>query len=153
MIKNFKKDLGFTLIELLVVMVIIGILASISLFGLRNARADARDGRRRSALEQIRSGLELYRADCNEYPAALPAHPNALTGTGSPPGPPSCLATNTYISEVPEDPVNTQFFLYQRPTPTTYELCASLEGGGTGPVGCNGDTNCGEPCNYRVTNP
>ena len=59
---------GFTLIELLVVISIIGILIAVSIFGLSGARESARDARRKSDLELIRSGLELYRADCNAYP-------------------------------------------------------------------------------------
>ena len=71
---------AFTLIELLVVISIIGILIAISIFGLSGARESARDARRKSDLELIRSGLELYKADCNTYPGSI-TFGNSLIGT------------------------------------------------------------------------
>jgi len=53
---------GFTLIELLVVIGIIGILSSIVLTSLNDARKKARDARRISDLEQIRNAYHLYYA-------------------------------------------------------------------------------------------
>ena len=85
---------GFTLIELLVVISIIGILVGVSIFGLSGARESARDARRKSDLELIKSGLELYRADCNRYPASLPAAGSNLVGSTPPT---ACMATNIYI--------------------------------------------------------
>lgn len=138
---------GFTLIELLVVISIIGILIGISLFGLQGARESSRDARRKSDLEQIRSGLEIYKSDCDIYPASLGS---SLVGSGSPT---SCAVANTYISAVPLDPLDpNRSYLYSRVTNTTYEICASLEQGGSA-VTCGGSSNCGETCNYKVTNP
>jgi len=143
---NFVKK-GFTLVELLVVISIIGILMAISLFGLQGARESSRDARRKSDIEQVRSGLEIYKSDCDIYPASLGT---SLVGTGSPT---SCAVTNTYISAVPEDPLDpSRSYLYSRITTTTYEICASLEQSGTA-VTCGGSSNCGETCNYKVTNP
>ena len=96
--KNLKLKTGFTLIELLVVISIIGILMAISLFGLQGARESSRDARRKSDLEMIRSGLEIYKSDCDIYPATLGT---SLVGSGSPT---SCSIANTYISSVPLDP-------------------------------------------------
>lgn len=138
---------GFTLIELLVVISIIGILIALSIFGLQGARESSRDARRKADLELIRSGLEIYKSDCNIYPASLGT---SLVGSGSPT---TCATTNTYIASVPKDPIDpTRTYLYARPTTTTYELCASLEQG-TGTVTCGGSSNCGTTCNYKVTNP
>ncbi len=64
--KSFRR--GFTLIELLVVISIIGMLSSIVLASLNDARAKARDARRMSDIKQIQNALELYRADNGEYP-------------------------------------------------------------------------------------
>ena len=59
---------GFTLIELLVVIAIIGILSSVILASLGNARAKSRDATRLSNVRQIQNALELYYADNGEYP-------------------------------------------------------------------------------------
>jgi len=61
---------GFTLIELLVVIAIIGVLASIVLSGLNNARKKARDTKRISDVNQIVLALELYYGSHGWYPAA-----------------------------------------------------------------------------------
>ncbi len=138
---------GFTLIELLVVISIIGILVAVSIFGLSGARESARDARRKADLELIKSGLEIYRADCNRYPASLTAG-SALVGATPPT---TCLATNTYISAVPTDSISTRTYRYAT-TASGYELCVSLEQA-TGSVTCGGSSNCGTTCNYKITNP
>lgn len=140
---------GFTLIELLVVISIIGILIALSVFGLQGARKAARDARRKADLEEIRSGVETYKADCGLYPASIGS---SLSGDGSTS---TCLTTSTYIKEVPTDPVPSRKYLYTGAS-DTYELCASLESGGS-TVTCNGSSDCGNgsvaTCNYKVTNP
>ena len=62
MLKMFqsKSKIGFTLIELLVVIAIIGVLASIVLASLNNARRKSRDARRITDVRQIQLALELY---------------------------------------------------------------------------------------------
>ncbi|HCR35779.1 hypothetical protein A2130_00650 [Candidatus Woesebacteria bacterium GWC2_33_12] len=137
---------AFTLIELLVVISIIGILIAISIFGLSGARESARDARRKSDLELIRSGLELYKADCNTYPGSI-TFGNSLIGSGTPT---SCAVANTYISLIPADPVAGKNYVYQV-SGSEYNLCASLEQGGT-TINCG--SSCGSlACNYKVTNP
>jgi prepilin-type N-terminal cleavage/methylation domain-containing protein len=79
--KNSNK--AFTLIELLVVISIIGILTGLSIFGLQGAREASRDATRKAALEQIRSGLEIYKADCDSYPIGNSLS-SPLKGTDSP---------------------------------------------------------------------
>jgi type II secretion system protein G len=137
---------GFTLIELLVVISIIGIIMGLSIFGLQGARSGARDSRRKADLELIRSGIEIYKADCNVYPSILTS---PLIGDDSTS---SCSSTNTYIAQVPTDPLDpSRVYLYSA-TSNTYEICASLEQGGND-VSCGGSNNCGETCNYKVISP
>lgn len=139
---------GFTLIELLVVISIIGVLIGLSIFGLSGARQLSRDARRKSDLELIRSGIEIYKADCNVYPATISTG-SPLSGSGTPS---SCVVANTYIAKIPADPISgTRSYRYSS-NGTTYEICASLEQG-SGTKTCGGSSNCGETCNYKVTNP
>lgn len=141
---------GFTLIELLVVVSIIGILVAVSIFGLAGARESSRDARRKADLELIRQGLELYKADCNIYPATTTiVAGSTLIGTNTSG---SCLTTNTYISEVPADPVGaSRTYKYtQTGTGTGYTLCAALENDPGTVTGCG---SCTVSCNYKTTNP
>jgi general secretion pathway protein G len=146
MTKDLRLKTGFTLIELLVVISIIGILMAISIFGLTGARESARDGRRKADLEQIRSAIEIYKADCNGYPASLVS---PLVGDNTPT---SCSSSNTYMEAIPTDPIAGRIYRYSA-TSNTYEICAALENG-SGTVSCGGSSNCGTvTCNYKVTNP
>lgn len=144
---KFPPVAGFTLIELLVVISIIALLIGLSTFALQGARKSSRDTRRKSDLELIRSGIEIYKADCDVYPSSLPTSGSALNGDGSIS---TCLVSNTYISSVPSDPLDpNRTFYYTSPDGETYELCAALEGGGS--ATCAG--SCGETCNYQLVNP
>ena len=139
---------GFTLVELLVVISIIGILIALSVIGLFGARESSRDARRKADLEGIRSGLEIYKADCNDYPATLST---SLVGDGTPT---TCAVANTYISSVPKDPIDpSRKYSYSRPTATTYTLCATLEQAPSPAMDITGCASCTVACNYKVTNP
>ena len=71
--KNIRKNLfslkGFTLIELLVVISIIGILATLVITNLNEARARARDASLKQNLVQLKTALRLYYNDYQGYPA------------------------------------------------------------------------------------
>lgn len=60
---------GFTMIELLVVTTIIIVLSTIGLISFRQTGMNARNGKRKADLENIRSSLVLYRTDNGSYPA------------------------------------------------------------------------------------
>lgn len=62
---------AFTMVELLVVIVIIGLLFTLSLVSLQNARVNARDAKRVADVKQIQFGLELYYRDQGEYPEGI----------------------------------------------------------------------------------
>lgn len=63
-----KKQKGFTLIELLVVIAIIGLLSTLAVVSLNNARAKSRDARRISDVKQLQTALEMYFNQNNSYP-------------------------------------------------------------------------------------
>jgi len=59
---------GFTLIELLIVIAIIGVLSSIILTNINNARAAARDASRISDLRNMRNAMEIFYTTNGRYP-------------------------------------------------------------------------------------
>lgn len=144
---------GFTLIELLVVISIMGILLALSVFGLEGARLASRDAKRKSDLELIRSGLEIYKADCDSYPATL-SQGGTLVGSGSND---SCSKDNTYITLAPSDPLTTSQYVYKaisvNGSDTKYTLCATLEQPPSPAMDVTGCGSCLTACNYKVTNP
>ena len=143
---NRNRNSGFTLIELLVVISIIVIITSLSLFGIQNARKSARDAKRKSDLESIRSALEMYKADCHSYPSS-PGGGASLVGDDSSD---ACSSSNVYLQSWPVDPLSpTREYSYS-PSSDTYTLCAALENGSGSVSGCG---SCGETCNYKTTNP
>lgn len=137
----FKNKKGFTLIELLVVIAIIGVLASIVLASLNNARRKSRDARRITDIKQIQLALELYFDVQNPvaYPAAS-ATCDATTAYGL-----QVLAT-THIPSLPRDPnaaAGSNCYNYATPasgTITTYHLGALLEE--VGNPALNSDRDC-----------
>lgn len=143
---------GFTLIELLVVITIIGILMGILLVSYQGTRKTARDGKRKADLEQIRSALQLYHADCGQYPG------NSEVSFGSPLESDCPGSTATYMTQLPQDPLSDAGYLYRynQEGPHSYVLCAHLEGGeedlcpGVGSMG-----SCGFEisCNYKTCQP
>jgi type II secretion system protein G len=76
-----KKAKGFTLIELLVVIAIIGLLSTLAVVALNNARQKSRDAKRVSDVKQISTALELYYADNNGYPTAATGTVLGAAGT------------------------------------------------------------------------
>ncbi len=125
---------GFTLIELLVVIAIIGILSSVVLASLNNARAKARDAERKSDMRAVLNALDLYAFDNGgKYPIAA----NPGTGcAGARPG--YCLGDSNvvaalvpqYLPEMPHDPLyanTTNDYLYQQLNQSVYILLAKSE--------------------------
>ncbi len=137
---------GFTLVELLVVISIIGILVGLSMFGLIGAREASRDAKRKANIEEIRSGIEIYKSDCNSYPVILT---DPLVGDDSTT---ACVSTNIYISTLPQDPTPAIADYYYFSDGKTYQICAALEQVPAILATCSG--SCGTvACNYKAINP
>lgn len=130
------KQKGFTLIELLVVIAIIGLLSTLAVVSLNNARQKSRDAKRVSDIKQIQTALELYYNDHNGYPAALSTTIVGATSAG----------TVTYMASVPTNPTpGGAAYGYTLNNPATYSLTYTLEGA-TGGITC-----ATTPCNHTAT--
>lgn len=67
--KTSENRAAFTLIELLVVIAIIGLLSTISIISLNQARSKARDSRRIADMHQLVSAIEMYYNQSGNYPS------------------------------------------------------------------------------------
>lgn len=105
--KNVSRTTGFTLIEVLVAATIIAILTAVGMVSYTNINKRSRDTKRRSDMEQIRSALEMYRADNGSYP-------NTGGGSWSDTSNLSGTLVSSYMSAIPSDPKSaTQTYRYQ----------------------------------------
>jgi len=68
---------GFTLIELLIVVAIIGILAAIAVPNFLSAQVRAKVARAQADMKNLKTALESYQLDYNNFPSA---RANAITG-------------------------------------------------------------------------
>lgn len=141
---------GFTLIEVLVAVTIIAVLVSIGVVSYSSVNKRSRDAKRRGDIEQLRSALEMYRADIGSYPVN-PLVPNfddvsvledALVTTG------------TYMPSIPSDPKSTQEYRYKATNASGgnyygYCIAANLETETTTTGTCEPDTNY----NYGAKSP
>ena len=125
-----KKQSGFTLIELLVVIAIIGLLSTLAVVALNNARMKARDAGRIHNVNQMRTVLDLYFDDEQGYPTAV-------TAGGSIIGPTS---GTTYMGVVPTNPHPRNDgncpdveYSYTKDSASTYHITYCL-GGGSGNI-------------------
>jgi len=88
---------AFTLIELLVIIAIIGILATISVIALQNARAKSRDAKRAGDIKQVQTALELFFNDKSRYPTVDEWNTGKIFSTGT-------NSTSTYMQIIPSAP-------------------------------------------------
>jgi general secretion pathway protein G len=153
---------GFTLIELLITIVIIGVLSVIGINSFISSQLKSRDAQRKSDLANISRAVEMYYNDKGEYPEAsgglilgIPWGSNdGLTdvdGGGA-----------IYMSKLPADPGEFQYYYVSGINGVDYQLYARLENDKDKLVVKDGDgepttysgTDCsGEECNFAVTSP
>lgn len=129
-----KQQKGFTLVELLVVISIIGLLSTLAVVALNQARVRARDSKRLSDIKQIQTALELYYADQGVYPVEATAitlgedATDILTDDGFEDND-SATGTSVYMGNVPANfaaPV-TDGYDYVSADGTTYTISFELE--------------------------
>ena len=97
---------GFTLIELLIAVSIIAILISIGVVSYGSVNKRSRDAKRKGDIEQLRSGLEMYRADNGYYP-------NTGSGSWADASGLSTALVPTYLPSIPSDPKSTQAYRFE----------------------------------------
>lgn len=132
----FKNRFGYTLIELMIAVAIIGILTSLGISSYIAVNKQARDAKRKSDLENIRSSLESYRSENDYYPANL-----------------SPIVPSKFLNSIPNDPRLSPYYYVPQPTLTdtpgfssSYVICADLEIDPVIKTGCGTCTTC----NYKL---
>lgn len=122
---------GFTLIELLVVIAIIGLLSSVVMLSLSNARKKSRDVKRLADLKQIITALDLYYDKYGQYPTTtdndcLGYDTSNMNSEGNPNGFINSLVTSGVVSISPGDPSQSgttcagpSFYVYYRYDPSS----------------------------------
>ncbi len=117
-----KKQGGFSLVELLIVVAIIILLATISVIALNDQRAKARDAKRTSDVRQIRTALEFYHSDEDQYPVfdnpivlgqkggekLCAKSAGAIVSLETP-----CSQDTTYMAIIPKDPLPDRQYIYK----------------------------------------
>jgi prepilin-type N-terminal cleavage/methylation domain-containing protein len=131
MYKINKKSEGFTLVELLVVIAIIGLLSTLSIVALNNARQKARDAVRVANIQQWQAALELYYQDQGAYPGTASSTPGGVLKSGG----------TIYMGMIPHNPTPwidgascaaTTDFIYTSSVVSTYTINYCLAGGAGG---------------------
>ncbi len=101
---RIMKQRGFTLIELLMVIAIIGMLASMMLVSLNQARLKGRDARRVSDMDAISKALELFVTDHGHYPGTAEGVNAVGEMIGDDEGPFETALTPYMSGPIPQDP-------------------------------------------------
>ena len=141
------------MIEILVVVGILGLLvtAFISLINPTLQIQKSRDARRKSDLRQIQSALELFRADCGQYPDDVSFVLSSPLTSSTCPG--FTGPTVVYMQSVPKNPNGTNYY-YDRTSTNTYGLATCIENANDVGEGVVTNASC-PPSNksYGVYNP
>jgi len=134
--KTNKK--GFTLIELLVVIAIIGLLSTLAVVSLNNARIKSRDVKRQSDLQQVMTAMEMCAVENSDgsYPigGTCAASNNTFVASGLKDaalcnGKMLKCGNLQALAVIPVDPVGSTTYTYKYTgTASSYCLYVPLEG-------------------------
>lgn len=150
---NKNHQHGFTLIELLVVIAIVGLLSTLAVVALNNARKKSRDTKRKADLKQLETALELNYDKHGAYTQienmCSDTSYGGLGGCGAAGGTGDWdansdlrdLITDGFMASLPKDPINNSTYYYSyepwnagedgyASAGQAYRLCAVLEAGG-----------------------
>ena len=93
-----NRDAGFTLIELLIVIVVLGILATIVVFGVATFRTDATTAACKANLKTIEVAADAYEAKNGSRPANVTALVPAYLKTEPTPAPSNLSFANGTVT-------------------------------------------------------
>jgi len=153
------KSRGFTLMELMIVVAIIMILAAVGFSNYIFSLKKSHDAARKSDLATIAKGLEAFANDFTDYPDDDDAGGIKACDSGS--GLVACSwgdpmtakpngTAQTYLSKIPKDPVDGQYYYYIKTT-DGFELYAGLENISDPSYELTG-VSCGDlQCSYTLT--
>lgn len=148
---------GFSLVELLVVATVMAVLSIVGVVSYTNLNKKSRDSKRSGDLEQLRSALEMFRADKGYYPAVGTTGftdaedldtGNANTGL-----------VPTYIPAIPTDPRDADYGYYYYATNGSggnyygYCICGWRESQTGETSTCGAGVDLPADCNYGLKNP
>ena len=131
------KSKAFTLVELLVAISIIGLMSTITLVSLNSARAQSRDAKRITEINQLQTALELYFDQHGTYPQINNARTSKQAGGCGQSGSWCDLEVEltAFMNPIPRDPLGLQddYRLYYDSDSNTnyssYGIMARLEHG------------------------
>lgn len=121
MSNKFQIRKGFTLIELLVVISIIGVLSSLIMANVSGIRERARDAKRKSDMREVKTALQMYHNDNDDYPTteSFPTAGNPLQNSDR---------TTIYMKQIPAGPVEGEIYHYLKgDDKDSYTLKTTLE--------------------------
>lgn len=159
--KQTEYKRGFSLVELLVVATVMAVLSIVGVVSYTNLNKKSRDSKRNSDLEQLRSALEMFRADKGFYPEVNTSSFDSASSLDT--GDANTGLVPTYLPAIPSDPKTPTQDYYYYPTNASggnyygYCICGLRESQTGETSTCVGATLPGGTlpanCNYGLKNP